>query len=118
VKDGFSLPEAKMSLDWRDKDTLFVATDFGAGSLTDSGYARIVKVWKRGTPISAAKTILEGKKPTWLSLRKVRSMAEFNTIWFTVRSLFIPQKIFYLMAINCRSSIFRKNPASPFSAHK
>ncbi|MBC3927152.1 prolyl oligopeptidase family protein [Undibacterium sp. CY21W] len=62
VKDGFSLPEAKMSLDWRDKDTLFVATDFGAGSLTDSGYARIVKVWKRGTPISAAKTILEGKK--------------------------------------------------------
>jgi prolyl oligopeptidase len=55
VKDGFSLPEAKMSLDWRDKDTLFVATDFGAGSLTDSGYARIVKVWKRGTPISAAK---------------------------------------------------------------
>ncbi|WP_230407550.1 prolyl oligopeptidase family serine peptidase [Undibacterium rivi] len=62
VKDGFSLPEAKMSLDWRDKDSLFVATDFGAGSLTDSGYARIVKLWKRGTPISDAKTILEGKK--------------------------------------------------------
>lgn len=62
VKDGFSLPEAKMSLDWRDKDTLFVATDFGTGTLTDSGYARIVKEWKRGTPISAAKTILEGKK--------------------------------------------------------
>ncbi|WP_423680708.1 prolyl oligopeptidase family serine peptidase [Undibacterium sp. WLHG33] len=62
VKDGFSLPEAKMSLDWRDKDSLFVATDFGTGSLTDSGYARIVKLWKRGTPISAAKTILEGKK--------------------------------------------------------
>jgi len=62
VKDGFSLPEAKMSLDWRDKDTLFVATDFGTGTLTDSGYARVVKEWKRGTPISAARTILEGKK--------------------------------------------------------
>ncbi|MBI3285530.1 MAG: S9 family peptidase [Burkholderiales bacterium] len=62
VKDGFTLPEAKMTLDWRDKDTLFVATDFGAGSLTDSGYARIVKEWKRGTPLSAAKTLLQGEK--------------------------------------------------------
>ena len=62
VKDGFQLPEAKMSLDWRDKDTLFVATDFGAGSMTDSGYARIVKEWKRGTDISSAKTVLEGQK--------------------------------------------------------
>ncbi|MFZ6842885.1 prolyl oligopeptidase family serine peptidase [Undibacterium sp. RuTC16W] len=62
VKDGFSLPEAKMSLDWRDKDTLFVATDFGAGTLTDSGYARIVKEWKRGTPLTTAKVLLEGEK--------------------------------------------------------
>lgn len=62
VKGGFSLPEAKMNLDWRDKDTLFVATDFGAGSLTDSGYARVVKEWKRGTELSSARTLLEGQK--------------------------------------------------------
>ncbi|BBB64761.1 prolyl oligopeptidase [Undibacterium sp. YM2] len=62
VKGGFSLPEAKMSLDWVNKDTLFVATDFGAGTLTDSGYARVVKEWKRGTELSAAKTLFEGQK--------------------------------------------------------
>ncbi|MFZ6721527.1 prolyl oligopeptidase family serine peptidase [Undibacterium sp. Ji49W] len=62
VKGGFSLPEAKMNLDWVDKDTLFVATDFGAGTLTDSGYARVVKEWKRGTELSAAKTLFEGQK--------------------------------------------------------
>jgi prolyl oligopeptidase len=62
VKDGFTLPESKMNVDWRDKDTLFVATDFGAGSMTDSGYARVVKEWKRGTPLSSARTILEGEK--------------------------------------------------------
>ncbi|MES2071382.1 MAG: prolyl oligopeptidase family serine peptidase [Pseudomonadota bacterium] len=62
VKDGFSLPEAKVNIAWRDKDTLFVGTDFGPGSLTDSGYARIVKEWKRGTPLSAARTVLEGEK--------------------------------------------------------
>jgi prolyl oligopeptidase len=30
--------------------------------MTDSGYAGIVKVWQRGTPLGAAKKILEGQK--------------------------------------------------------
>ncbi len=61
VKGGFELPEAKGSLGWIDKDSVYVSTDFGPGSMTDSGYARIVKLWKRGTPLSAATTIYEGK---------------------------------------------------------
>ncbi|MBC7938724.1 MAG: S9 family peptidase, partial [Chitinophagaceae bacterium] len=40
VAGGFSLPEAKSSIDWIDIDSVYVATDFGAGSLTDSGYPR------------------------------------------------------------------------------
>jgi prolyl oligopeptidase len=62
VKDGFTLPEAKTLDAWIDDDHLFVATDFGPGSMTDSSYARIVKEWKRGTPLSSAKTVYEGKK--------------------------------------------------------
>jgi len=62
VKDGFSLPEAKSEVFWRDRDSLLVGTDFGAGSMTDSGYPRVVKEWKRGTPLSEAKTLFEGKK--------------------------------------------------------
>ena len=61
VSGGFFLPEAKSSFGWRDDDTLWVGTDFGKGSLTNSGYPRIVKLWKRGTPLTAAKTIFEGK---------------------------------------------------------
>jgi prolyl oligopeptidase len=61
VADGFSLPEAKSSVAWYDQNTVIVGTDFGAGSLTTSGYPRIVKLWKRGTPISEAQTILEGE---------------------------------------------------------
>ncbi|MFP3787462.1 S9 family peptidase, partial [Burkholderia sp. SIMBA_024] len=53
VKNGFVLPVAKSQASWIDKDTLFVATDFGAGSMTQSGYARIAKRWRRGTPLSA-----------------------------------------------------------------
>lgn len=62
VKDGFYLPEAKSDVAWRDRDRLYVGTDFGPGSLTDSGYPRIVKEWKRGTPLASAKTWFEGKK--------------------------------------------------------
>jgi len=59
VEDGFFLPEAKSSTSWMDQNTLWVGTDFGEGSLTTSGYPRIVKIWKRGTPLSAASTVYE-----------------------------------------------------------
>lgn len=61
VAGGFSLPEAKSRADWRDRNTLYVGTDFGEGSLTRSGYPRLVKEWKRGTPLSEAKLIFEGE---------------------------------------------------------
>ena len=61
VADGFVRPEAKGSLQWIDRDTVFVSTDFGDGSMTSSGYARIVKRWKRGTPMSSATLVYEGK---------------------------------------------------------
>ena len=62
VEDGFKLPEAKGSMSWVDEDHVYVRTNFGEGTLTDSGYARIVKLWKRGTPLSASKTLHEGKQ--------------------------------------------------------
>jgi prolyl oligopeptidase len=61
VKDGFSLPKAKSQVEWHDQDTLWVGTDFGTGSLTDSGYPRLVKLWKRGTPLSEASTVFAGE---------------------------------------------------------
>ncbi|MGW0162016.1 prolyl oligopeptidase family serine peptidase [Mycobacterium sp. NPDC003323] len=62
VADGFELPEAKTQISWEDPDTLLVGTDFGEGSLTDSGYARLVKRWRRGTPLTDAVTVYEGER--------------------------------------------------------
>jgi prolyl oligopeptidase len=61
VAGGFVLPEAKSEVEWLDADTLFVGTDFGPGSLTASGYPRITKRWKRGTPLADAVTVFEGQ---------------------------------------------------------
>ena len=60
VEGGFSLPEAKSELAWADIDTVYVGTDFGTGSLTDSGYPRVIKRWRRGQPLADAVTVFEG----------------------------------------------------------
>jgi prolyl oligopeptidase len=62
VEGGFALPEAKSQASWKDEDTLWVGTDFGPGSLTDSGYPRLVKMWRRGTPLTSAVTVFEGEQ--------------------------------------------------------
>jgi len=61
VEDGFSREEAKGALGWIDRDTVYAYTDFGPGSMTGSGYPRVVKEWKRGTPLDSAKVVYEGK---------------------------------------------------------
>lgn len=61
VQDGFFRPEAKGGLGWIDENTVYVFTDFGAGTLTSSGYPRIVKTWTRGTPLASATLVYEGK---------------------------------------------------------
>ena len=61
VAGGFEMKEAKGGATWAGRDTVLVRTDFGAGSMTKSGYPRITKEWKRGTPIETAKVIYEGQ---------------------------------------------------------
>jgi len=61
VADGFVVPEAKARVGWRDADTVWIGTDFGPGSLTTSGYPRMVKEWRRGTPLESARLVFEGK---------------------------------------------------------
>ena len=68
---GFALPEAKSSAGWIDADTLAVGTDFGPGSMTDSGYPRVIRAWRRGTPLADAVTIHEGEPgdvSAWVSV--------------------------------------------------
>jgi prolyl oligopeptidase len=60
VDGGFSIPEGKHRISWLDQDTLLVATDFGEGSLTESGYPFIVKTLKRGQPLAHATELYRG----------------------------------------------------------
>ncbi|MFI5181275.1 MAG: prolyl oligopeptidase family protein [Thermoanaerobaculia bacterium] len=97
VPGGFALPEAKSSVAWRDEDTLWVGTDFGTGSLTTSGYPRVVKLWKRGTPLSAARTVFEGKQEDVASSGSSEILSDGRYDLVTRSPAFFRQETFLLL---------------------
>lgn len=77
VPGGFVVPTAKSRVAWAGDDALYVATDFGPGTLTASGYPRIVKRWSRGTPLNEARTLHEAPaESVWALARRLGSGAE------------------------------------------
>ncbi len=61
VPDGFTLPESKSDISWIDRDRVYLGAAFDSSMMTTSGYPRIVREWRRGTPIGSATTVYEGK---------------------------------------------------------
>jgi prolyl oligopeptidase len=98
VERGFELPEAKSQIAWEDHDTVLVGTDFGPGSLTESGYPRIVKRWRRGQPLADAETLFTGaatdvavsagvdRTPGFERIMIARAMDFFNDESYELRS--------------------------------
>ena len=96
VDGGFALPEAKSNVNWIDADTVYVGTDFGPGSLTDSGYPRIVKRWARGTPLAEAVTVFEGERGDVAAGVTVDRTLGFERTWFTRSVDFFHRKVWLL----------------------
>lgn len=59
VEGGFEIAEAKTQVEWMGPDRILVATDFGEGTLTESGYARQVRLWTRGQDLAEATLVYE-----------------------------------------------------------
>ncbi|MBL37243.1 MAG: S9 family peptidase [Xanthomonadales bacterium] len=62
VEDGFFVPESKSSIGWRDRDSVFYGPAFEEADMTDSGYPRTVRLWRRGQAREDAELIFEGEK--------------------------------------------------------
>lgn len=62
VDGGFITPESKGTMDWVDEDTMIIGVDFGEGTMTDSGYPREARLWKRGTDLSEATLLGRGEQ--------------------------------------------------------
>ncbi|GAA1136263.1 prolyl oligopeptidase family serine peptidase [Nesterenkonia lutea] len=55
---GFHLPQGKGGLSWIDLDTVYMTHDAGEDAVTSSGYPRVARRWRRGTPLAEAQAVL------------------------------------------------------------
>ncbi|MFN7056519.1 prolyl oligopeptidase family serine peptidase [Hyphomonas sp.] len=98
VEGGFEAPEAKQNLAWAGPDTILISTDWGEGTLTQSGYPFIVKRWQRGTPLDQAVEVYRGKETdvgVWpwtmrLDDGRILQGASVAETFFTSRSIWFP----------------------------
>lgn len=60
VPGGFDIPNAKQNAVWLDKDSLLLSRDWGADSLTKSGYPFVIKTLKRGQKLDQAQEVFRG----------------------------------------------------------
>ncbi len=105
VRGGFTLEEAKSSITWLDENTVLFGTDFGPGSMTTSGYPRIVKLWKRGEPMTQARTIYEASasdvgasgvvfhEPTGTIALVQRDVSFFSAEYYLLTAGMTPQRL-------------------------
>ena len=95
VPDGFELPEAKGGVDWVDRDTLILASAYGAGDperwTTTSGYARTVRCWRRGEPVDAAPVVYEAPREHMMAYASVDHDRPEETVWFFDKPGFFEQ---------------------------
>ncbi|WP_192385354.1 prolyl oligopeptidase family serine peptidase [Mesorhizobium silamurunense] len=88
VADGFNLPEAKGDIDWLDSNTLLLSSALGDGMATRSGYARTVRLWRRGVDPLTAPVIFEtGSESLGVSGHLDRT-AENERLWFIEKPAF------------------------------
>jgi prolyl oligopeptidase len=85
VKNGFLLPEAKGSAAWLDADTLLLSSAFGEGMATTSGYARTIRLWRRGTDVGQAPLLFETTPENMGVFLDVDRTADTPRIWFVER---------------------------------
>ena len=82
---GFTLPEAKSGVDWIDADTLLLSSALGEGMATNSGYARTVRLWRRGEPVERAPVLFEVPADRMAAYCSVDDTAPTPRMWFIDR---------------------------------
>jgi prolyl oligopeptidase len=88
VAGGFELSEAKSGIDWLDRDTLLLSSALGEGMATTSGYARAVRLWRRGNDFKSAPVLFETTEDSMSVAAGLDHTYEKETVWFVDRPAF------------------------------
>jgi prolyl oligopeptidase len=106
IADGFFLPKAKTRVAWQDQDTLLFGSAFDPDDTTEAGYSRLVRKWRRGTPLSAAETLFEVEK-------------QDVAVWFGINRRPTHERVMYWRALDfTRSHIFVEQTHGPHAGQR
>ena len=83
VPGGFEAPEAKGGVSWLDRDTLVLSSALGGA--TTSGYARTVRLWRRGTGPADAPVIFAVPEDRMAAGAGVDRSVSPPRLWFVDR---------------------------------
>jgi len=98
VPHGFELGRGKQTIAWVNADNLLVARDWGADTLTASGYPFVVKSLKRGQSLEDAHEIFRGA-PTDVAVHPVSLVdGEGRSLQLLVRAVTFFESEIYLVA--------------------
>ncbi len=90
--DGFALPMAKSATVWLDHDTLLVISAHGDGMATTSGYARTIRIWRRGDDVDQLSKIGEVPEHYMVLFANVVAKREPETLWFVAMPSFFERE--------------------------
>ncbi|WP_445489155.1 prolyl oligopeptidase family serine peptidase [Rhodopseudomonas sp. RCAM05734] len=106
VAGGFHLPKAKSRASWLDQDTLLFGSAFDAEDSTEAGYSRLVREWRRGTPLQSAEVVFTAEK-------------QDVAAWFGVNRRPTHQRVMYWRALDfMRSHVFVEQTHGPFAGQR
>ena len=101
VSDGYVLPEAKSAASWLDRDALLLSSAWG-GDVTTSGYARTVRLWRRGTDAAEMPVVFEVPRESMSAGAAVDRSEATKTVWF--------QELDRLLRRQCLAGRRRRRP--------
>ncbi|MDM0039848.1 prolyl oligopeptidase family serine peptidase [Variovorax sp. J22G21] len=85
---AFALPASKSAIDWLDRDTLLLSSPLGDGHATRSGYARTVRLWRRGTDPAQAPVLFETAAAHMAAGAQAGRTGARERVWFVAREDF------------------------------
>jgi prolyl oligopeptidase len=88
VRGGFFLPQAKSWVSWLDRDTLLLTSAIGRGMATKSGYARTVRLWRRGVDVELAPVLFETTPDSMIAYGICDRTQDKETVWYFDRRAF------------------------------
>ena len=105
VADGFVLPEAKGGAQWFDADTLLLSSAYGEGMATTSGYARTVRLWRRGADVDQAPVVFETAAANMAASCDIDQTGATLRVWFVERLDFFNHHIWLGNETGARSKL-------------